>query len=67
MNAVEIDEAVSELAGNPFDPAEFPYAFLAAFGNKDTTINPLRERKHQCFKHSGRRSSAKSYPLSSVR
>ena len=42
MNAVEIDEAVSELAGKPFDPAEFPYAFLAAFGNKDTTVNRLR-------------------------
>jgi hypothetical protein len=42
MNAVEIEEAVSELAGRPFDPAEFPYAFLTAFGNKDTTIKRLR-------------------------
>ena len=26
----------------PFDPVEFPYAFLLAFGNKDTTIKKLR-------------------------
>lgn len=42
MNAVEIEEAVSELASTPFDGAEFPYAFLAAFGNKETTIRRLR-------------------------
>lgn len=42
MNAVEIEEAVSDLAAQPFDRAEFPYAFLAAFGNKDTTIKRLR-------------------------
>jgi len=42
MNAVEIEEAVSDLAIAPFDPIEFPYAFLAAFGNKDTTIKRLR-------------------------
>jgi hypothetical protein len=42
MNAVEIEEAVSALAGEPFDRVEFPYAFLAAFGNKDTTIKRLR-------------------------
>lgn len=42
MNAVEIEEAVCRLAESPFDPAEFPYAFLAAFGNKDTTIKRLR-------------------------
>ncbi|TAE79019.1 MAG: DNA methylase, partial [Verrucomicrobia bacterium] len=34
MNAVEIEEAVSRLAEQPFDAAEFPYAFLEAFGNK---------------------------------
>jgi hypothetical protein len=43
MNAVEIEEAVSELAEAPFDPAEFAYAFLIAFGNKDTTIKRLRK------------------------
>lgn len=42
MNAVEIEAALSELACQPFDPAEFPYAFLAAFGNKDTAIKRLR-------------------------
>jgi hypothetical protein len=42
MNAVEIDEAITELAGQPFDPATFPYAFLTAFGNKNTTIKRLR-------------------------
>ncbi|WP_299616431.1 DNA methyltransferase [uncultured Tateyamaria sp.] len=42
MNAVEIEQAVSELAEQPFDAAEFPYAFLIAFGNKDTTIKRLR-------------------------
>ena len=42
MNAVEIEEAVSVLAGEPFDPDEFPLAFLAAFGNKPTTIKRLR-------------------------
>lgn len=28
MNAVEIEEAVTELVKNPFDAAEFPYQFL---------------------------------------
>jgi hypothetical protein len=42
MNAVEIEQAVSELAEQPFDAEEFPYAFLTAFGNKETTIKRLR-------------------------
>ena len=42
MNAVEIEQAISDLAEQPFDPAEFPYAFLEAFGNKATTIKRLR-------------------------
>ncbi|MEM8992207.1 MAG: DNA methyltransferase [Pseudomonadota bacterium] len=42
MNAVEIEEAISEFAQQPFDPAEFPFAFLEAFGNKATTIKRLR-------------------------
>ncbi|MDE8601596.1 lactate dehydrogenase [Marinomonas sp. RSW2] len=42
MNAVEIEEAISKLAEQPFDAAEFPYAFLEAFGNKATTIKRLR-------------------------
>ncbi len=43
MNAVEIEEAVSALAESPFDPAEFPFAFLKAFGNKETTVQRLRK------------------------
>lgn len=43
MNAVEIEQAVSELAELPFEAAEFPYAFLTAFGNKPTTIKRLRK------------------------
>jgi hypothetical protein len=42
MNAVEIEQAISELAAQPFNAAEFPFAFLAAFGNKDTTLKRLR-------------------------
>ena len=42
MNAIEIEEAISTLAEQPFDPAEFPYAFLEAFGNKATTLKKLR-------------------------
>ena len=42
MNAVEIEQAITDLAEQPFDPAEFPYAFLEAFGNKATTIQRLR-------------------------
>ena len=42
MNAVEIEEAVSELAKSEFDPNEFPYQFLLAFGKKNTTIKKLR-------------------------
>jgi hypothetical protein len=42
MNAVEIADAVSELAEQPFDASEFPFAFLEAFGNKETTIKKLR-------------------------
>jgi len=41
MNAVEIEEAVSALAEAPFDAGNFPFAFLEAFGNKETTPIPL--------------------------
>lgn len=43
MNAVEIEEALSTLALKPFDGAEFPFAFLAALGNRDTTLKRLRK------------------------
>jgi hypothetical protein len=42
LNAVEIEEAISQLAEQSFDAANFPYAFLEAFGNKETTIKRLR-------------------------
>ena len=42
LNAVEIEQAITDLAEQPFDPANFPYAFLEAFGNKETTIKRLR-------------------------
>ncbi|MBI1405014.1 MAG: lactate dehydrogenase [Caulobacter sp.] len=42
MNAVEIEEAVSDLAEAPFDAGEFPFAFLTAFGNKAVTVQRLR-------------------------
>jgi hypothetical protein len=42
MNPVEIEEAVSVLALDPFDVAEFPYQFLRAFGNKETAIKRLK-------------------------
>ncbi|WP_298285271.1 DNA methyltransferase [Acidocella sp.] len=43
MNAVEIEQAVTALAEQAFEPEEFPYAFLQAFGNKETTIKRLRK------------------------
>ena len=43
MNAVEIEEAVSEFEKKPFNPSEFPYDFLFAYGNKDTTIKKIKE------------------------
>lgn len=42
MNAVEIEEAISLLAEQPFVAETFPYAFLEAFGNKETTIKRLK-------------------------
>ena len=42
MNAVEIEEAVSALAGEPFDAAEFGFQFIMAFGAKKTTVDRLR-------------------------
>ena len=43
MNAVEIEQALSELADQAFDATEFPFQFLAAFGNKATTLQRLRK------------------------
>ena len=46
MNAVEIEEAVSDLVAQPFDPADFPYQFIAAFGAKKATVDRLRATKN---------------------
>lgn len=43
MNAVEIEQALSNLVEQEFVGAEFPFQFLAAFGNKATTIQRLRK------------------------
>jgi hypothetical protein len=42
LNAVEIEESVSELFEQPFDAVTFPGAFLEAFGNKPTVIRRLQ-------------------------
>ncbi len=42
MNAVEIEAALSDLALDTFDAAEFPFQFLAAFGNKEVALKKLR-------------------------
>lgn len=42
MNAVEIEEAISQLAEQDFDHEAFPFLFLEAFGNKKTTIKRLK-------------------------
>ena len=42
MNAVEIEEAISALAEQPYDGVEFAFDFLLAFGNKATTLKRLR-------------------------
>jgi hypothetical protein len=38
MNAVEIEQVITELVARPFDRAEFAYDFLEAVGNKPVTI-----------------------------
>lgn len=42
MNAVEIEQALTDLALKPFDAEEFAFQFLEAFGNKATTLARLR-------------------------
>ena len=42
MNPVEIEQAVEVLSKAPFEPQEFAFSFLEAFGNKETTIKKLR-------------------------
>jgi hypothetical protein len=42
VNPVEIADAVAELVEEPFDPVEFPFKLLAAFGSNATTIKRLK-------------------------
>jgi hypothetical protein len=42
MNPTEIAEALSALAAEPYDPAEFPFGFAQATGNNPATIAKLR-------------------------
>ena len=42
MNAVELEQAITDFPERPFDAAGFPYALLEAFGNKQTPIKRLR-------------------------
>tara|TARA_R110001599_G_scaffold78184_6_gene212704 strand:- start:847 stop:3624 length:2778 start_codon:yes stop_codon:yes gene_type:complete len=42
MNPVEIEQAISTLAEQPFDGESFPFQFLEAFGNKPATIKKLQ-------------------------
>lgn len=53
MNAVEIEEAVSKLVEEPFNTAEFSYAFLEAFSNKTATI----QRLHSVGKNSTKKTN----------
>ena len=46
MNAVEIEEAISDLAAAPFDREEFAFQFLQAFGNKPPAIKRLRNNSN---------------------
>jgi hypothetical protein len=48
LNAVEIEEAITKLAEQEFDAANFAFAFLEAFGNKETTIKRLKSEKKGC-------------------
>jgi hypothetical protein len=43
MNVVEIEKAISAPAESPFEAAKFPFAFLRAFGNNETTLKRLRK------------------------
>jgi len=43
LNAVEIEQAVSDLVEAPFDRESFAFSFLEAFGNKAATIKRLKK------------------------
>ena len=41
LDAVEIEQAITDFAERPFDLSEFPFAFLEAYGNKDISVRKL--------------------------
>jgi hypothetical protein len=43
MNAVEIADDLANLAVQPFEAAEFPFQFMAAFDKKETQLKRLRK------------------------
>lgn len=43
MNAVEIEQAISDLADQSYDGSEFPYAFLECFDNSAARSKKLRK------------------------
>lgn len=45
MNAVEIEQAITELADQSFDPAEFPFAFLECFDNSPARSKRMRKKQ----------------------
>jgi len=53
MNAVEIEQAISDLVLQPFSTDEFPFAFLTAFGNKEVTLKRLRSGNNNTSDISG--------------
>jgi hypothetical protein len=67
MNAVEIEEAISDLALQPFDAAEFSFEFLAAFGNKDTALKRLRTGNNNASDVPGGVTPAQQYPYCRMR
>jgi len=49
------EEAISMLAEQPFDVAEFPYVFLEVFSNKKTTIKRPKARNSNIKPHPTRK------------
>jgi hypothetical protein len=47
MNAVEIEAAISELAFQPFDAVEFPFAFLAKMTAESASKALARTRRRK--------------------
>lgn len=45
MNALEIEQAASKLAGQTFDAAEFPYAFLMAASGSPNGVLPAPQKR----------------------